>query len=97
MIRITKTASNPNIWTRADKEKLRDLFFEGYNDEEIAKKMGRTPKAVCIQRSLLKLPKKRQPPRRFGIHDAMADYYPKWYKDYLIKQWEKEQSMSTMS
>lgn len=83
------------MWTAAQKEKLRDLFFEGYNDEEIGTKIGRTAKAVGVQRCHMQLRKKRQPPKTFIIHDAMADYYPRWYKEYLKEQWE--QSMCSMS
>jgi hypothetical protein len=87
---------NIKVWSLAEKAKVKDLFFEGYSDDEIAAELGRTAKAVGIQRHYMQLHKAQQPHKEFRIHDAMADYYPRWYKLYLREQWEKKQSMSTM-
>lgn len=92
---LEKQPHTLNVWTAAEKEKVKDLFFEGYTDEEIDSRIGRTAKAVGVQRCYLHLHKKRQPPKQFIIHDAMADYYPKWYKEHLKREWE--QSMYSMS
>lgn len=83
------------LWSDADKERLRDLYFEGYTDEEIAEQLGRTATAVQGMRSLLKLKKTRQPHKVFRIHDAMADYYPTWYKKHLLQQWKEQQLTSS--
>lgn len=89
MIQPKKNANGSILWSNADKEKLRDLYYEGYNDEEIAEQLGRTATAVQGMRSLLKLPKKRQPEKEF-YKGVMADYYPKWYKDKLKREWEQK-------
>lgn len=81
------------IWSDADKEKLRDLYHEGYTDEEIAEQIGRTFMAVQSMRCSMKLPKLDQ--MRFEINDAMADYYPTWYKKLLKQQWKEQQLTST--
>lgn len=94
---LEKQPHTLNVWTAAEKEKVKDLFYEGYTDEEIGNKIGRTAKAVGVQRCHMRLRKKRQPPKTFCIHDAMADYYPKWYMQHLKREWEKEQLMCSMS
>lgn len=81
---------NLRVWTQAEKEKVRDMFFEGYTDAEIGEKIGRTPHAVGLQRCYMGFKKLRQPQRRFEIHDAMADYYPDWYKKQLKEQWNEQ-------
>ena len=82
------------VWSAAEKEKVKDLFHEGYSDAYIAHVLGRTPLAVGLQRHYMKLRKAQQPHKEFVIHDAMADYYPTWYKKHLLQQW-KEQQTST--
>ena len=93
-ITLEKTPNNIRVWSAAEKEKVKDMFFEGYSDAEIAVKLGRTPLAVGLQRHYMKLHKAHQPHKEFRIHDAMADYYPSWYKKHLLQQW-KEQQTST--
>lgn len=83
------------VWSAAEKEKVKDLFHEGYSDAEIAHILGRTAKAVSVERHYLGLHKKKQPQREFRIHDAMADYYPTWYKKHLLQQWKEQQQTST--
>lgn len=85
------------MWTDAEKEKVKDLFYEGYSDAEIAVKLGRTALAVGIQRHYMKLHKAHQPSKEFRIHDAMADFYPSWYKKQLREEWLREQEQSTSS
>lgn len=84
---------NPNgsrLWEPSEKEKLRDLFFEGYTDEEIAEQLHRIVGAVAGMRSLLKLKKNKQGKRDFVLHDAMGDYLPKWYVDLKRRQWNEK-------
>jgi hypothetical protein len=85
------------VWTDAEKEKVKDLFYEGYSDAEIAVKLGRTALAVGIQRHHLRLHKAYQPAKEFRIHDAMADFYPSWYKKQLREEWLQQQEQSTSS
>ena len=77
------------VWSAAEKEKVKDMFLEGYSDAEIADKLGRTVIAVGLQRHYMKLRKAQQPHKEFVIHDAMAEHYPTWYKKYLLQQWKK--------
>lgn len=93
-IKLDKT---PRVreWSAAEKEKVKDMFLEGYSDAEIAVKLGRTALAVGIQRHYMKLHKAHQPSKEFVIHDAMAEYYPTWYKRYLREQWKEQQSISS--
>lgn len=83
------------VWSAAEKEKVKDMFHEGYSDAEIAVKLGRTALAVGIQRHYMNLHKAHQPSREFVIHDAMAEYYPTWYKKFLREQWKKQQLTSS--
>ena len=77
------------VWSAAEKEKVKDLFHEGYSDAEIAHILGRTAMAVTLQRHYMKSHKAKQPSREFVIHDAMAEYYPSWYKKQLREQWKE--------
>lgn len=92
---IEKTPHNIRLWTAAEVEKLKDLFNEGYSDAEIGKRLGRSDNSVAVKRHYLKLHKAYQPRKEFRIHDAMADYYPTWYKKLLKQQWQEEQLTST--
>ena len=83
------------VWSAAEKEKVKDMFHEGYSDAEIAVKLGRTPLAVGLQRHYMKLHKAHQPSREFVIHDAMTEYYPTWYKKHLRQQWKEQQQTSS--
>jgi hypothetical protein len=90
---LSLAKNNPNgsrLWEPAEKEKLRDLFFEGYTDDEIAEMLERTPGAVAGMRGLLKLRKSKQGKRDFVLHDAMGEYLPKWYVDLKRKQWNEK-------
>lgn len=89
--------SHIRLWTAAEVEKLKDLFNEGYSDAEIGEQLGRTGNSVAVKRCYLKLHKAYQPRKEFRIHDAMADYYPTWYKKLLKQQWQEEQLTSTKS
>lgn len=94
---IEKTPHNIRLWTAAEVEKLKDLFNEGYSDAEIGEQLGRTGNSVAVKRYYLKLHKAYQPRKEFRIHDAMADYYPTWYKNLLKQQWQEQQLTSTKS
>lgn len=94
---ILEKGNRVRVWTDAEKEKVKDLFYEGYSDAEIAVKLGRTALAVGIQRHYMKLHKAYQPAKEFRIHDAMADFYPTWYKKKLREEWLKQQEQSTSS
>ena len=95
MIQPKKNSNGSYIWSQADKEKLRELYYEGYNDEEIGKQLRRTPLAVRYMRYVLKLPKKRQPEKEFKFKGVMSDYYPEWYKEKLKREWQEEQQTSS--
>lgn len=90
MIQPKKNPNGSFLWSQADKEKLRDLYHEGYTDEEIAIQLGRTRKAVGAMRCALKLKLKSQPEKKFVIKDSMADYYPPWYLKKLKKEWDQQ-------
>ena len=92
---IEKTPHNVRVWSATEKEKVKDQILEGNSDAEIAVKLGRTPLAVGLQRHYMKLHKAQQPHKEFRIHDAMADYYPTWYKRFLREQWQEQQLTST--
>lgn len=94
---IEKTSRNIRLWTAAEVEKLKDLFHEGYSDAEIGERLGRSGNSVAVKRHYLRLHKAYQPRKEFRIHDAMADYYPTWYKKLLKQQWQEEQLTSTKS
>lgn len=94
-IKFEKTPHNVRVWSAAEKEKVKDMFLEGYSDAEIAQILGRTPLAVGLQRHYMKLRKAQQPHKEFVIHDAMAEYYPTWYKKHLLQQWIEQQLTST--
>lgn len=94
MLQRRKNSNGSYLWSNADKERLRDLYYEGYNDEEIGLRVGRTVKAVCHMRSLLKLPKKKQPDKEFHLKGVMSDFYPEWYKLKLKKEWHDRQLTS---
>lgn len=89
---LEKIPHNIGVWSAAEKEKLKDLFREGYSDAEIGAKLGRTEKSVSVKRHHLGLHKAQQPRKEFRIHDAMADYYPKWYKKLLKQRWQEQQT-----
>jgi hypothetical protein len=93
-IKLEKTP-RVRVWSAAEKEKVKDMFFEGYSDAEIAHRLGRTTLAVGLQRHDMKLHKARQPHKEFRIHDAMAEFYPAWYKKHLLQQWKEQQQTST--
>lgn len=79
-------ASMPR-WSAEEKDMLRDLYHKGLSDEEIAEKIGRTKCAVANQRHELDLPMHNT--TRFEINDAMADYYPAWYREKKKREWEE--------
>lgn len=95
-IRLEKTP-HVRLWTPAEKETVKDLFYEGYDDAEIGAKLGRSAKAVGLQRYYMRLHKAKQPCKEFHIHSAIADYYPRWYRILLREKWEEEQQTSTRS
>ncbi|MBE6197977.1 MAG: hypothetical protein E7141_04785 [Rikenellaceae bacterium] len=94
-ITLEKKPHNIRVWSAADKEKVKDLFLLGYSDAEIAHILGRTVIAVGLQRHYMKLRKAQQPHKEFVIHDAMAEYYPTWYKKHLLQQWKEQQQTSS--
>lgn len=89
---IEKTPHNIRLWTAAEVEKLKDLFHEGYSDAEIGKRLGRSDNSVAVKRHFLRLHKAHQPRKEFRIHDAMAEYYPTWYKEKLKREWIEQQT-----
>jgi hypothetical protein len=44
------------LWTAEEEEELRALILSAKNVEAIARKLGRTPKAIRRRASVLKLP-----------------------------------------
>ena len=94
---FAKQSQHLKLWSATEREKVKDMFFEGYSDAEIGEVLGRTAKSVGLQRYHLNLHKAHQPHKEFRIHDAMADYFPTWYKKYLLQQWKEQQQTSTKS
>lgn len=90
-----KTSSR--AWSNEDTQTLIDMHRDGYDDEDIAQRLGRSAGAVTVKRCALHLPKiKREKHReKFEIHDAMADYLPKWWVNELKRRWREEQRVST--
>lgn len=86
--------NNSPAWSDDERKVLVEMFYAGYPDEEIAEKLHRSAFAVGRQRAKLGLPKWKQPQpaEKFEIHDAMAEYYPQWYKDKLQKEWREKQT-----
>lgn len=85
-------------WNDEELAKLRQLFEQGYEDYAIAQEIGneRTEQAVKQKRHQLNLVRVRTiwAKDTFAINDAIAEYYPKWYKEYLYKQWLQQQTSS---
>ena len=102
MIHITKKSKrnfNGSFnWSEEELRRLQELYHENYTDAEIAEKIGRTHKAVQSRRCAMMLPKKRLG-EKMEIADAMEDYYPRWYRQKLEKEWieKQRQRMSTKS
>lgn len=88
--------NNSPAWSDDERKVLAEMFYAGYPDEEIAHKLHRSAFAVGRQRAKLGLPKWKQPQpaEKFEIHDAMAEYYPQWYKDKLQKEWREKQTFT---
>lgn len=78
------------LWTPAEKERVRDLYNEGYDDEEIAEMIGRTATATMNIRCRLGLKKRRKPSKRFVLKGADSEYYPKFYVEILEKRWREQ-------
>lgn len=94
-VRLARMAISVRMWTPAEKEKVRDLYYEGYSDKEIGAEIKRSEKAVGIERHRQGLKKSRQPGREFVIHDAIKDYYPRWYIKLLKEEWKQRASTYT--
>lgn len=82
------------VWSEREKEKLRDLFFDGFTDADIGRRLGRTRSAIEQQRCKMRLSKEHQPHKEFHIRDAIAEYYPGWYRRLLKKKWQERYTMS---
>ena len=94
---FAKQSQHLKLWSAAEREKVKDMFFEGYSDAEIGEVLGRTAKSVGLLRYHLRLHKAHQPHKEFRIRAAMADYYHTWYKKLLKHQWIEQQQTSTKS
>lgn len=91
-MRITGYHNNSPDWSDEERKIVADMFAKGYDDAEIAERLNRTKYAVGRQRTLvLGLCRSRKEHRaKFEINDAMAEYYPKWYREYLYKQHKQQ-------
>jgi IS30 family transposase len=91
---LARQSKHIQVWTADEKAKVRQMFEDGYSDSEIGKALGRTEKSVELQRHYLGLRKKISRGQKFEINDAMAEYYPRWYKEHLKEQWKRQFSKS---
>lgn len=80
-------------WSAKEKACVRDMYLDGYSDNEIADKLGRSIGSIGQQRHQLGLKRSTQPGKEFKICDAMAEYYPTWYKRLLKQRWQERYSM----
>lgn len=96
MVRIIKFSnkSHQKTWTKEELATVRTMFEEGYTDEQIGERLGRTALAVGLKRSFFRLRKPMSPSTKFEINDAMADYYPNWYKEHLKAKWREQYTKS---
>ena len=84
-------------WSAEERKTVTDMFEDGYSDAQISAKINRTIKAIERQRSLMGLRRKANARNKvkFVIHDATVEFWPAWYKDYLKRQWESREQMSS--
>lgn len=94
-IRLANKTTNIRRWSADELETLQALFNEGYSDEAIGEKLCRTAHSVIAKRCQLKLRRPYVPREEFHIHDAMVEYYPRWWILHLKKQWKEQRSIST--
>lgn len=88
--------NNSPAWSEEDRNILVQMFHEGKSDEEIAEKLHRSAFAVGRQRCMLKLKYSTGPKDgKFELQGAISEYFPKWYKELLKKQWKEQRSIST--
>lgn len=80
-------------WSDEEVDALCKMTNDGVPDKTIAEKLGRSLYAIRFRRSVLGVIKTRT--KEFSFNSPIADYFPKWYKDYLLKRWQEEQSTST--
>lgn len=76
-------------WSVKERAILRGMYEDGYTDEEISARLERTIGSVATQRRAMGLKRSTHPAYRkeFVIRSAEADYFPRWYKEHLKKQW----------
>ncbi len=80
-------------WSEEEIQTLRDMHSKGCDDEQIAQRLGRSVHAVTLKRCALNLPKHKKERVKmchFEIHDAMADYLPKWWVNELKRRWREQ-------
>lgn len=75
-----------NLWSEAEDKRLAELFAQGVNDATIAKELGRPEGGIKVRRQKLRLLRAAHDRERLKVLDAMADYYPRWYREQLLKE-----------
>lgn len=84
---ITNNRHRP--YTPDDKNKLRDLYYKGYTNEEIANKLHRSTMSIKVMRSKMRLVDRR-PGNEFVLEGVLSDYYPPFYVEILRERWESQ-------
>lgn len=75
-----------NLWSEAEDKRLAELFAQGVDDATIAKELGRPMGGIKVRRRKLRLLHEAHDRARLEVIDAMSDYYPRWYREQLLKE-----------
>lgn len=75
-----------NLWSEAEDKRLAELFAQGVDDATIAQSLGRPEGGIKVRRQKLRLLRNAHDRARLEVLDAMADYYPRWYREQLLKE-----------
>lgn len=75
-----------SIWRAEEDKRLAELFAQGADDATIAKELGRPEGGIKVRRQKLRLLRNAHDRARLDVIDAMADYYPRWYREQLLKE-----------
>lgn len=75
-----------NLWSEAEDKRLAELFAQGVDDATIAQSLGRPEGGIKVRRQKLRLLRNAHDRARLEVLDAMADYYPRWYREELLKE-----------
>lgn len=74
-------------WDDEERGIVAEMFAQGCDDKQIGERLHRSAGAVARQRLLQGLRRAKHPPRKREVHtDAMAEYYPRWWREHLKRQ-----------